>query len=1856
MFTKIGCIKTACVVACFWISFFAEAATAPNSIITNIATANCTIGANNIVIASTVSVTTAACLDIDLKVELLQYIPSSGAALAPAGSRLETVQPTGYAPGGAIGGPFSLLANPILNGVPTLLPAALLLAPLSDAAGKSLAAYSRNEAIFIRVSSLDANLDPGVADRIALIISSNNGDSEVLQLTESGLSTGIFTGTVSSVFAAIGSAPIPHDGKITITSHNETLSAIYNHPNCSSGVNIASSSSGLIDPYGFVFDSSSGAPINGASLIKINLQTGLPATVYCSDGVTLLPQPIISGSPTVCDAVVTAGGYHFPLAQAGNYKLLVTPPPGLKFPSSAPSANLPALIGIPPVPPVILGNPGTAPGASYGGVFQLWGPSLRIDIPLDKISAALTLQKSADKAVVGIGEFVPYTLTIANSSATEQRSGVLIADHVPAGFRYMKGSARLNGAIMPDPHSTADARTLTFKFDLAPAAVVALRYVLEVTPGARLGMAENTALAVGGFTSNTARASLLVREDLFRNKAILIGRVIDGACHEQVDKQLTGLINARVALQDGSYVLTDREGRYHFDNLRAGTHVVQLDLDSLPANYEAYACENNDRFAGRSYTQFVNLRPGALWRADFHVRQKAPLSAKLTQTLSAKADGEHTVISLTLLGDAAVAGYSATVLLAEADRYQTGSATLNGKPLADPEIVGSALIFRSQGRSIFWKDQYRFHLVGQAQITQLKAALRLTLPDQATQSLPVLTLTDMAQEPQQCLQGLGGSAPTQRCASSMSSAADQADGTEVSKTVTLPVVLAPAAPVLKELNHEEDPNLLLENLPYDAQWLSQAEPGFEWLHPQESFHPNLPVVKLAVKHDPAHKLLLTVNDTLVNTLLFNGTLVDAQRKVALSNWNALPLKEGDNKIELRVSDGQGKEISKTVRTIYYASSPDHLEYLPQASLLLADGKTRPKIRVRFLDKRGVPVRRGISGEFQLNEPYRSHERHEGLEREPLTGQIGGKAHFLIQRDGLAVIELEPTTQSGEVILTFKFDGQRHQEVRAWLAAGQRDWILVGFGEGTLGHKSLSGNLQALQSAETGKPLYDHNKLAFYAKGSIKGEYLLTLAYDTAKQTGGTLLKQAVDPTQYYTLYADATQAQYDAASASRLYVKLERKQFYALFGDYDTGLSITELSRYSRTMNGVKSEYKGAKTGYSAFASINAQAYGKEEIPGNGTSGLYKLSRGNILINSDKLRIETRDRFQSRLILGTRNLTRYLDYDLDSVLGTLTFHEPVAIRDRDSNPIYIVVEYEAADPADQAATMGGRVHWQPGKDTEIGTTLIHEGTVGASGNLQGIDGSYRINEHSKLRLEAAATKRNLTGTPVSGSAWLGELQHHEEKWDARAYMRVQAAGFGMGQQASSEIATRKMGVDSQLTLSETMKLQTRAYRQESLSTNTSNLLLEGRLDQKIDADLNVYYGAHTSQDQSAAGSKQSEQLIAGASYLMADRKLVLHGAAEIGSGTAGSATTPDRISLGADYAVTEQTRLYVEQEIARGEQIAVNNGRVGVRTQPWSGGEVSATLGNSSNNDAERLYSHIGLGQRWRIDTHWQADIGIDRSQSLHTNAAPTNLNTTLPQGSTLMEDNYAVATFGASYHDKVWSGNGRMEIRNALLARQRNLQFGMQRNLEAGRSMSIGLTVRNVSAQTLSTRSNDLRISYAHRPNDSRWVWFDRADYISASSQSPTSTLKGMKLVNNLNANYMPDRSTQIALQYGAKFVGEIVDGTDYKGFTDLTGIELRHDLSRDWDMGVYASMLRSLKSGVRDYDMGASIGYNLMENTWLSLGYNVRGLSDRDFSAAAYRVRGLFLTLRVKLDQDSLGLNKGLASVPSLEPETEP
>ena len=1646
-----------------------------NTPITNTATANYSVSGTAGSSAGSVTVTTTG--RTPPTIEFLQY--------SPTGSSVQ-VEPTQCA--GALTFPANSAAP-----ASTVVPGLFNLAPAT--------AYTVGDPVFVRVTDTAANLSATTQETITITVTTPApaNDSETLILKETGLNTGVFVGFIQS--AAASAASTPPNSCVLNAVPNKNVGASYT--DVTTVVAAA-----LFDPFGIVFDSSTGQGVDGATVTLINTATNLPATVFCDDGVTALTQPVTSGTPT-CGDPVLQGGFRFPRVLPGNYKITVTPPSNYNFASSVPFPTLQALAGA----PFTLSATG-----SIGQSFVLpAGPPLKIDIPIDPLGGTLQISKTAGKSVVGEGEFVPYIITIKNNAAGTTPN-VKIADVLPSGFRYAKNSATVDGIKIAEPTIAGDARTLNFSIgNIAGGAMVTLKYVAEVTVGAKTGKAENIAFA-SNYTSNTGRATLTVKEDLFKSRAILMGTVFACNCDEikdgDTDKvKLVGVPGVRIVLEDGTYILTDSDGHWHADNIRPGTHVVQLDLDSLNDQYEIINKGNNTRFAGRKFSQFVNLQAGSLWRADFFLRKKAGAEKALTPATKATTIEQATI----------EAGLAA-------------------------------------------------HKIGREQ--------------------------------------------------------------------------------------------LVEVLPFDTDWLATTPAGAEWLHPQANFQPALPALKLAVKSVPGQKISIKVNGKVVDPLNYDGIKQNTAKTVALSTWSGVSISEGDNKVETIITNADGTQALRETRVIHYSSGPIKAVFVPAKSKLVADGKTKPIIAIQFLDADGKPARRGIGGNYQLNSPYESALLVDAMNKKQLSTTLENKPVYTVAEDGTAFIELAPTTQTGELVMNFEFSNSRKQEIRTWLTPGQRDWILVGFGQGTIGHKKLSGNVEALKTAGADEELYDRDQIAFYAKGTVKGEYLITAAYDTAKQNGaagsaaGSIgnLKQAIDPNRYYTLYADATQPYYDAPSARKLYVKVERKQFYAMFGDFDTGLTVTELSRYSRTVNGIKSEFKNEKFAYNAFATQSAQAYVRDEIRGEGTSGLYRLSRKDILENSDKIRIDVHDRFKSEVIVSTRTLTRFLDYDIDYTLGTLFFKEPINSRDADFNPVFIVAEYESKDAKDEKLTYGGRASVKPNDKTEIGASLVHEGNVGNKGNLQGLDAKYQINEQTKLKAEFANSNSSVAGTTASGSAYLAEVIHQDEKLNLKAYVRQQDGGFGLGQQAGSENGTRKMGAEGRLKMSDTIQLQGQAYRQETLGSGAERDLAEARVVQKFGA-LNTYYGGRLAQDSDGTGiNKDSKQAIAGVAYEMLDKKLNLRASTELGFGSADSTDFPDRLILGADYKLTDKTTAFAEHEIAKGNEFTANTTRIGMRTLPWVGAEAKASLGNEIGKDGGRTYANAGLAQKWQVNDHWQADLGLDRSQTIvgaqsTSNGSITNgtinpINPNVPLASGNASGNstgdFTAVSAGVGYTQDNFSSNARIELRSAETDDKINLVLGAQRTLNKGEAMAAAFTLTDSNSNT-GTHDNkfDLRLSYAYRPLLARWTVLDRVDFIGENQNDLTTNSRTKKLVNNFNANYIPNRRTQLSLQYGNKYVLDTIDSQEYKGYTDIASAELRYDLSNSWDVGVHGSMLNSWNSGVHVFSAGASVGYRVMDNTWLSVGYNVKGLNDKDFNGAEYRAKGLYATIRVKFDQDTLKLN---------------
>jgi uncharacterized repeat protein (TIGR01451 family) len=1816
--------------------------------------------------------------------------------------------------------------------------------------------YHLGEAVFLRLTDGDQNVDPAVRETVLVTVQNTmSGDREVLRLLETGPNTGIFTGYVQT-----GPAPAaPGDGVLGVVSGSD-ISASYTDIQDATDARAAAV---LVDPFGMVFSSATGQPVNGVTVTLLDAVTGLAATVYGEDGVSSFPASVITGG-TVSDSsgrtyTFSAGGYRFPYIAPGRYRLAVSPPANYRAPSAVATAVLQTLPGA----PFAIVSPG-----SRGEEFIVNpGPAIHIDIPVDPVGTGLWLIKTAGKQSAAVGDVVPYRLSVENTSATAVAFGVSVVDRLPNGFRYRKGSAKVSGAAAGDPAISADGRSLTFSLgDLAAASKTDIVYVAEIGAGARTGVAMNTAVAAGSFgsISNTASAAVIVTEDLFRSTATIMGRIVVDGCGDAGRSDRGDLSGIRVFLEDGTYVVTDRNGMFHFAAVKPGSHVVQLDTFTIPERYEIMHCEQNTRFAGSAFSQFADVQGGTLWRTDFHLglRPKIVGTVGVEIGTSVKRPGpdgpekhENGLVEYSV--DIQVTGVptqnlTLSVMLPDDAVYKLGSCTMNGRPVEDPKISGSTVSYRLSALPAGWDGKMRFDVEvpveGAPGDLPAKATLTVDTPNGPSQVTPVVATAfsrgtreilrsapDIVLHPlfesgsaeltkydkeelDQLIARLKGkrvkyitvtghtdslnvSSRLQKVypdnhALSLARAASvggyiaqalalrpeqisyDGKGADVPvadnrteegrsrnrrvelKVETLQIVTVPAILDTKEGNgrksvttlglrpgevwapepaREQAAPVARPAAPdFDAAWIENASPGFELLWPNDGHVPATPSLRAAVKHDATRSVKIIMNGTEVDPIYFDGTLTRKDGTTARSTWRGLALVEGDNRIEAVEYDKLGVESGRIVRMVHYPGPPVTAEVVASRSRLIADGRNPVLVTVKLLDKDGHPAREGMLGDFSVDPPHLPMQRVRDLQGSPLVAQATDRLRYQVVDQGLAHIELYPTSQSGEAIIRLALADGVH-ELRVWIKPEERDWVLVGLAEGTVGYNTVTGNMETLGNAGLEDRLYEDGRLALYAKGMVKGEWLLTLAYDSAKSSDGQQsMYQTVDPNKYYLLYGDATEQQYDAASAKKVYVKLERGQFYALFGDFATGLTVTELSRYSRNLTGFKSEMKGERFEYNVFAADTDQAHVRDEIPGDGTSGLYRLSRGNIVINSESIAIEARDRFRSEVIVSRQLLTRHLDYTIDYEAGTIYFKSPVANRDANFNPVYIVAEYETFDASNASYTYGGRaVVKTPDNRMQVGASYAHEGPRGAQGDLVGLDAKVQVGPSTTVRAEVAATKTDQAGVETEGSAYLAELQHRSASLDGRVYMREQEPGFGLGQQNGSETGMRKIGGDLSYRIDRPWSVGGEAFRQENLSTGAVRDMAELR-GRYTTAVYEAFAGLRHVEDTVGTGeSFRSEQFFGGLKYQFTERLAGRVQHDQTLNSSDNSVDYPTRTTIGADYRLNRTATLFAEQEFTRGAQADTAMSRVGMRATPWTGGQLSSTMEQQSTENGARLFATTGLKQSWQATQHWSFDAGLDRSSTIHKTGEYL-INPNVPPASGGTED-FTAAFLGAGYSQAKWSWTGRIEQRWAESEDKINFFTGANGEVRDGLALAAGIqTFRSSSVAGNATFNGDLRVGAVYRPVATRFIFLERFDVIRDEQTGSDLSYENWRLVNNFVLNYKLENRTQWSFQYGSKYVAETLDQNEYRGYTDLTGIEGRYDITKRWDAGLRVSMLHSWALGQTDYGTGASVGLYAARNLWISVGYNFAGFIDRDFSKAEFTAQGPFIKLRLKFDQASV------------------
>ncbi|MBE0430047.1 MAG: DUF11 domain-containing protein, partial [Thermoleophilia bacterium] len=1440
------------------------------------------------------------------------------------------------------------------------------------------------------------------------------------------------------------------------------------------GARITAASEGAIavvplDPSGVVYNSATRQPVPGATvrLIRDTCETG-PAGPITAAEILPIEGTAYSYNPDGSVAMITGadGAYLFflqspPVDNNCTYSLAVTPPVASDLIS--PSGIIPPTPGLSPGGAVQTQD--LAPTGSQSTTYYLrlrLGPTLPIvvnnHIPLDPapMAASLLLDKKGNKGVVEIGGTVEYTLQLKNVSGAT-RTGFTIADRLPTGFRFSDGSARLNGARVPNP---AGAPGIDLKFSFPALALdngkdAVLVYRAQAGVGAPIGDAVNRAQAFSGNQySNQAAWRVRVEGGVFSEEAYLIGKVFldcnrDGVQgHEEL-----GIPGVRLILEDGTGVITDVEGKYSLYGLRAITHVLKLDHTTLPpgAHLEVLGSRN----AGRGDSRFVDLKKGELHKANF-----------------------------------AVDNCDDPAVIAEVERRR--------KALADrPDAEGEAV------------SKTRIEV--QPRVGPTAAEVRGRAPSGE--------ITPAGIAP---LQSEGIKTPPKA---------------DVFESVMPRDLSGPSLPASPEAML---PKMDLEKL------LPDLDNALAFINLVDGDTLPMALTNVSVKGRLGAVLRLTVNgrEQAANRVGKKSRLAEKQ----LEAWEyiGVELNPGKNTLLLEEADSFGNVRGKKEITLVAPGSIGRIEIeAPQTAV--ADAATPVHIKVRLTDDKGVPVT--VRTQLTLEVDNGRWETKDLNPDEPGTQVFmqGGKAEFTIipPNNPLdAIVRVSAGILVTEVKIAYL------PELRPMLGAGILEGIIDLRSKGLLpvNQRSSSAFEQTLRNlsreSDDGK-IGANGRVAFFFKGAVKGEYLLTAAYDSDKDTRERLFRD-IQPDQYYPIYGDSSAKIFDAQSSDRLYLRIDKQKSWILYGDFTTDAeeNIRQLSRYDRAATGLKYHYESGRISANAFASHDNLKQMVVEFPANGTSGPYYLGEsGEFYESSEKVEILVRDRNQPGVVLQTIAMNRFTDYAIEPLSKRLLFASPVASLDENLNPRFIRVTYEVES--------GGPSFWIGGADAQfkindrlqVGASYARDENPENVTTLAGATAVFKLDERSIVTAEVAQSDTGLSGRGQAGRLeWVkdsGDLKVRAQVTTADAQFDNPTSGFSKGRTEAT------VNTSYQLTR-ETVLRSEAVYSKDEVNGGERKGLLAAvstRLSENVQGEI----GLRASEETAAPAQPTTEgatpnELLSVRGRLGARLPWLKNALTYVEAEQDLHESAKRMAALGADYQLGEKTKLYGRYEFisSLGSPFALNNvqenntGIIGMETSYMQDGRIFNEFRVRDSINGREAVAANGIRRTWTIAKGLRAGGSFEKTTAfggINGNDSTAVTGTAEYTGNPRyriyggIETRFAdagdsyLSTLGASYKlNKDWS----------LLARS-----AVSRQ-ETGNAASILLSRQQIG---LAWRQTDVDI----------WNALGRYEYKlhdgisgAAPGDGSAGSSKEEAHILSLHVNYQPERTFIASGRYALKWAQE--------------------------------------------------------------------------------------------------------------------
>ena len=1625
-----------------------------------------------------------------------------------------------------------------------------------------------------------------------------------------------------------------------------------------------------LDPSGIVYDASTGAAVAGTTvrITALNALTRTPLTAAQFNPVTGFVggvDNVITGADGFYQFLLTFSGQtQCALAPGGRclLELAVTPTTGYQpfsvsttvFPPSASTGTCGAfapncldgtggagfidasgaMITVPPIPTT----------SRYYLRFLVDNNSrelLNNHLPL--VSNAVTannlfVKKVANRTEAEQGDFADYTISVLNGTVVAANP-VIITDRLPAGFKYVAGTARYTApgatvpVVQPDPSGGAGP-VLGFNIgNLAAGTTATLTYRVQLSINAPLGDGKNLASAAApGLGSNTATATIKVRGGVFTDKGYIVGTVFLDCNRDRVQgAREPGIPGVRLFMEDGTTVVTDAEGKYSLYGVSPRTHVMKVDDITLPRGSELIAL--NNRNAGDPSSRFVDVKVGEMARADFAEGSCAP--AVLAEVKARREKGETGAAELNRATGAAFSA-QVTAPLSSSSLGAPASGVI-AAPVAAPALPGATPAAPAPFGGATPAAAPAAPASGGAAV---KAIPFVTAPASG-----VATVPDAASNPgvqtapvpvYQPLNAAGAAGSVNSSNSNLPAKTGDLTAAQLPDVARAPLIARPLEEVLPEL----DNSFAILDLK-DGDTLPIAQ------------------VNIRIKGTAGSKFVLSVNGAEVPATRIGKRSVLESKQSQAWEFIGVDLKPGVNLVIAKQMDQFGNVRGETGLKLVAPGSLGKIVIDAPASAS-ADGTTPIEVKISLTDDKGVPVTTRTAVTLSTN-----LGRFEAVDLNPAEP---GVQVFL--QNGGGVFRMVPAGDPGDATITVVAGNLREQKKVAFVPH-LRPLTGAGIIEGAFRFNSLSlKNMVAAQqrdgfeqqitrfayASSDGKHSADA-RAAMFLKGKIKGEYLLTLAYDSDKDLKERVFRD-ISPDEFYPVYGDSSARGYDAQTTGRFYVRVDKGRSFVLYGDFNTASPVQArtLSQYSRTLTGAKWHLEGSNYQGTAFASRDTFRQVVLEFNANGTSGPFDLALpSGAVINSEKVEVLTRDRNQPAVILQTVQKGRFSDYEIEPYVGRLLFKGPVASLDANLNPQSIRVTYEM----DQ----GGKPFWVGGVDgqyqltdkLEIGGMVVKDQNPAGEFSMGGLNATYKFTDKTVLVAETARTNREAAAVSVgpatgaivgSGNASRVELRHSDGPIDGRIAIGRSDINFD---NPSSTLNRGRNEASGRITykLSPSTAVTGEALHTGDLSTGASRDAISLRADHAFENGIKLTVGIANVKDENPAaatlaGVASSGAIVTNTGYTSVRARVTVPvpnvpQASVFGEYEAGISGDERKVaSLGGEYKFSEFGRVYGRYESGNsnsslGGLTTVQKSNItvfGIDTSLTKDTKAFSEYRGRSSFDGSAAEAAIGLRNNWQIAEGLRLGTSFERIQPFQRLA-------------TAITSSEATAVTAAIDYtaNPLWKGSTRLELRSSDTSDSILSTIAVGYKLSREWSLLARSSYSHTAVKGATPGDQDrlrIQVGAAYRDTDSnKWNMVTRFEHRDEKDTTIAPVLKRALNLASLHFNYQPERSLILTGRYATKYVNEDSGGISSKSSGHLIAGRATYDINSRWDIGLTASLHTDGGLSNRKFGIGLEVGYMVQENLWLSAGYNFFGFKDKDLAGADYTDRGVYVRMRYKFDE---------------------